>query len=102
MKNLLLLSAAFCFSLGASAQFAGGAGTSNDPYQIENAEQLQAVNDFLTSHFILTEDIDLEGVVWNPIGTFTGVLDGNGHSINNLLIENGNSGNGLFTRMNTP
>lgn len=102
MKQLFLLSALFCISFSASAQFAGGTGTSNDPYQIENAEQLQAVNDFLTSHFILTEDIDLEDVVWNPIGSFTGVFDGNGHSVNNLRIENGNSGNGLFTRMNTP
>jgi hypothetical protein len=84
--------------------FAGGTGTSADPYQIATPEQLDAVRDYLANHFILTADLNLDvapyndGEGWQPIGTyvgwedpantpFTGSLDGNGHSIVNLLIN---------------
>ena len=67
------------FTMNASAQFAGGTGTESDPYQVATAEQLQAVNDFLSSSFVQTEDIDLTDIVWKPIGTFTGHYNGQGH-----------------------
>ncbi|MHB1351039.1 MAG: Lcl domain-containing protein [Desulfobulbaceae bacterium] len=78
--------------------FAGGTGTVADPYQIATSEQLDAVRDYLASHFILTADLDLDvapyndGEGWEPIGTyvdmpFTGSLDGNGHTINGLFIN---------------
>ncbi len=50
---------------------------------------------------ILMADIDLSGYSngtgWNPISTFTGIFDGNGHTIRNLTI-NDSTGNykGLF------
>ncbi|MBN2661963.1 MAG: hypothetical protein JXR54_11900, partial [Tannerellaceae bacterium] len=86
-----------CFS-----QFAGGSGTIEDPYQIANAEQLNQVRNYLTSSFIQVTDIDLGvapwniGEGWDPIGdydpwdpskSFRGNYDGNGYTINNLLIE---------------
>ena len=95
----------FGVAMSASAQFAGGTGTETDPYQIETAEQLQAVSDYATSYFVLNNDIDLADVTWTPIaagGAFTGNFDGNGKTVSNLVIENGNSGLGLFSRVNTP
>lgn len=82
--------------------FAGGDGTLDDPYQVETAEQLNAVRDYLDNHFIFIADIDLapykSGEGWEPIGTFvdwdhpdnapfTGSLDGKGHTITNLFIN---------------
>ena len=43
-------------------------------------------------NFVLTSDIDLGGYQWTPIGdkerAFTGIFDGNGHTISNLSYEN--------------
>lgn len=84
------------------AQFAGGTGTVEDPYQIANAEQLNQVRNYLTSSFIQTADIDLgvapwnEGSGWDPIGdydwvdpskSFRGNYDGNGFKISNMYIN---------------
>lgn len=92
--------------------FAGGDGSVGAPYQIETAEQLDAVRDYLNANFILIADIDLdiapynEGEGWEPIGTyvdwavndpFTGNFDGNGHIISGLFIDRpGSSVLGLF------
>lgn len=75
------------FAMNASAQFAGGTGTESDPYQVATAEQLQAVNDFLTASFVQTADIDLSEMVWKPIGTFTGHYNGQGFAISGLTIR---------------
>ena len=77
--------------------FAGGTGTSGDPYIIKTARQLALlaykVNTFQTgyasAYYKLDKDIDLCGKAWTPIGTtngndtlfFTGHFDGNGKSI---------------------
>ena len=43
-----------------------------------------------TAHYRLTRDIDMEGKIWNPVGNgespFTGILDGNGFKISNLVM----------------
>ncbi|XID90427.1 S-layer homology domain-containing protein [Paenibacillaceae bacterium WGS1546] len=77
--------------------FAGGAGTEADPYGIETAEQLDAVRQYLQSHFKLNNDINLnvapynQGEGWQPIGTyrdnFKGSFDGGGHTITGLTIN---------------
>ncbi len=75
-----------------------GSGVSGDPYIITNADELNAVRQDLTAHYLLGNDIDLsasivwnDGLGWNPIGTsaagFTGVFDGNGFAIENLTIN---------------
>ena len=90
--------------------FAGGKGTKDDPYQIATGSQLayfaQRVNaeeygeKYADTYFELTEDIDLGGKEWTPIGytaadlimggheyfVFSGNFDGNGYTIKNLTI----------------
>ena len=82
--------------------YAGGTGTSDDPYQIATAAQLaymaQECNEGTYNnkfnYFKLTADIDLQGLEWTPIGewskAFKGVFEGGGHVITNLKVNNGN------------
>lgn len=108
----------------AAAFFAGGTGSNDDPYQISTAEELalfeKLVNQgsvyFNSASYKLTNDIDLSGRLWNPIGKngyrtegelpewagegiaavylgrlesiyiFKGEFDGNGHTIRNANI----------------
>lgn len=72
--------------------FAGGDGSMNNPYQIANAKQLNAIRNGLSAHYVLIDDIDLSAYSpWVPIGTgntgFTGSLNGQGHTVSNLLIN---------------
>jgi hypothetical protein len=82
--------------------FAGGAGTSVDPWQVATAAQLDKVRNYLDGHFVLVSDIDLggaggafanAGAGWEPIGgdtlgdPFTGTFDGGGHLIRGLYIN---------------
>ena len=87
--------------------FAGGTGTENDPWRIENAEQLaylaQQVNngtDYERQHFLLVSDLDLNGKEWTPIGTggksFWGGFDGGGHTITGMTITGDRDYVGLF------
>ena len=92
--------------------FAGGSGTENDPYQIDDGAQLaylaSEVNKDQTyenSYFVLTADIDLANHDWTPIGNsfsdalfggtdyslFAGNLDGKGHTIFNISIGTENA-----------
>jgi hypothetical protein len=92
-----------------SASYAGGVGSSSDPWQIETAEQLiriSAQSADWDEYFVLTEDIDLLGCEWTPIApgfgdSFSGVFDGDGHLITGLSINLPSSGLvGLFGRIN--
>lgn len=75
--------------------FDGGDGTPANPYQISRLDQLQAIQEFPDSHFILMGDIDASdtstGEGFNPVGDnttpFTGSLDGNGFVISDLTIN---------------
>ena len=108
---LLALCMAFSLCVAASAEaspYAGGSGTEEDPYQIATAEQLlalsAAVNDgsaggYPGAFFVLTADIDLKDIPWQPIGhmdltdmsnyscMFMGTLDGQGHTISNIYFR---------------
>lgn len=98
----------------ASSKFAGGSGTASDPYLISNETQLLAVNNNLTAHYRLTNDIALSNYEWIPIGgyfngsesdVFNGTLDGNGYSISNLQryadisVKNDRIYFGMFSRI---
>jgi The GLUG motif. len=114
MKKLLLVLLALALALGLcaasaeSAPYAGGSGTEADPYQIATADQLaalaSAVNDGSANgypgvFFALTDDIDLAGIEWQPIGhldladqsnmscMFMGILDGQGHTVSNMTFN---------------
>lgn len=83
----------------AAAGFNGGDGTDQDPYQIATADQLNEVRNYLDSHFVLINDIDLsaydENHSWQPIGSdaaaFSGHLDGGKFKIVNLYVDNTDS-----------
>lgn len=80
-----------------------GTGTEADPYKISLPKQLAALatevnNGTYTGteqHFALQGDLDLSDYEdWTPIGStahpFTGVFDGQGHTISGLTINNNN------------
>lgn len=82
---------------GTAVAFTQGRGTKEEPWLIENAEQLaylaQQVNngtDYEREHFLLVSDLDLSGNEWTPIGTdgnpFWGGFDGGGHTITGMII----------------
>jgi hypothetical protein len=95
-------------------QFAGGNGTAEDPYQIADWYQLDNVRNYLSSYFIVINDLDSnsigytelasttahEGKGWQPIGSsppFVGSFDGQGYEIRDLFIDrSGESDVGLF------
>ncbi|MHC4460525.1 MAG: GLUG motif-containing protein [Planctomycetota bacterium] len=92
----------------------GGTGEPNDPYLIYTAEQMNAIgadSNGWDKHFLLCADIDLSGFTgtsFNIIGyfvdwfspdnkPFTGVFDGNGHTISNFTYNStGTDHIGLF------
>lgn len=101
-----LIPCAACNPLLAGAgSYGGGNGTEDNPYQIYTAEQMNAIGadpgDW-GKNFILMEDIDLseyKGETFNIIGSYTdnsnnnpfsGVFDGNGHTIKNFSYTSTN------------
>ncbi len=49
-----------------------------------------------TGNFVLTKDLDFSGVEMTPINNFSGVFDGNGHTISNVTINKGTGNYGGF------
>ncbi|MEQ1407292.1 MBG domain-containing protein [Neorhizobium sp. Rsf11] len=100
------------FRLGTGTTFlraTGGDGTSATPYQIVDVFGLQglASASLLTEDFVLVADIDASGSSsWNSgagfasIGeattSFTGSLDGDGHTISGLVVNRPTTDAGLF------
>lgn len=101
----------------AANSYAGGDGSIDNPYQIATAEQLamlaKEMNESSTQysgmHFQLTQDIDLSGHRWIPIGmtdwsgpgssiSFSGYFDGNNKKITGLFVDESEKGHhaGLF------
>lgn len=69
-----------------------GSGIEEDPYQIENEEDLSNIRESLSSYYILINDIYITQENWNPIGShprnhFSGHFDGQGYSIYGLNIH---------------
>ena len=88
--------------------FSGGTGTKEDPYLISSGAELKylyyEVNaDDSSYYYKLTNSIDLNNVLWEPIGqkySFKGHFDGNNHYIYNLNIQSSNTNYyGLFGRV---
>ncbi|MEE0762082.1 MAG: bacterial Ig-like domain-containing protein [Acutalibacteraceae bacterium] len=87
-----------------TTEFAGGTGTAVNPFKIATKEQLNNVRNYLSSNFVLVNDIEFtksdfqengkyynDGQYWAPIGTkanpFSGVFDGNGYTISGFKIN---------------
>lgn len=84
---------------GSIAQsFAGGSGTSVDPYIIKTGGQLLLMKDYSSSYFELANNIDLNNQNWLPF-EFNGSLDGRGCIISNLKIERSTDYQGLFSKI---
>ena len=82
-----------------------GTGTAEDPYQIGTANDLLTLSayasdsDFGSASYILTNDIDLEGYGFSPIGgemPFRGSFDGGGYTIYHLNVNTDQTNAGLF------
>ncbi len=108
----LLLSLCNFMPLRASAETTEGEDVNSQEYiEIRTIEDLYCINNDLTANYILMNDIDLteatavggdwdyDGRGWNPIGSnnvygataFSGIFDGNGHTIKGLRIDLNNS-----------
>lgn len=85
--------------------FAYGSGTPEDPFLVSTARQLDNVRKVPYACFKQTADIDITGYSpsghgWEPISDFTGVYDGNMHSIKGLTVNLSQTDEvGLFSRM---
>lgn len=66
--------------------FAGGSGSSSNPYLIKTGGQLLLMKNYGKSYFKLMNDIDLANISW-PSLELSGHLDGNGYKISNLSIS---------------
>ena len=71
----------------------GGTGTVDDPIRINSANDLLSfanrVNGGETSLCArLMKDVDLKDVAWPVMKNYSGVFDGNNHTISNMLINN--------------
>ena len=78
-------------------------------FTINNINQLaglaklvnNGVDNFSGKTFTLANDIDLNNLAWNPIGTssaapFAGTFNGNGKTVSNLMVVGDNGNAGLF------
>jgi hypothetical protein len=128
---LCITAITFMTPFTSAAEFAGGTGEPNDPYQIATAEQLISIDsdpNLLDKHFVLINDIDLDpnlpgGRVFDraiiapcegrkgpsrgepefPEGTtFTGSFNGSDYTINNFTLDSDrNDYMGLFGVINS-
>lgn len=76
------------------------------PIVISNLSDLQAIQNNLAGYYILGANIDAAGFSFTSIGSaanlFTGIFDGQGHTISNLTINNvSNTATGLFGEIGT-
>ena len=88
-----------------TTEFAGGFGTEGSPYLIKTKYHLNNVRKYLDAHFNMIADLEFtdadfaeggdfynDGAGFEPIGTnfdnsFTGVFDGDGHTVKNLYVN---------------
>ena len=57
-------------------------------YEISTPEEFQAIETNMAGHYYVTKDINMENFNFIPIKkTFTGTIDGQGHTISNLKIN---------------
>jgi hypothetical protein len=92
-RVLVITCLVFCSSSSLFA-YSGGSGTESDPYQIAAVSDwndlMNTASDW-NKHFIMTADVNLQGIPLIPVGrnwpNFNGVFDGNGHIIRNADIN---------------
>lgn len=114
-NNGTIIGGTFSGGITGAPALATGSGTETDPYRIGTAEGLKWFRDKVNNATKepdtkicaeLTEDIDLNGEAWTPIGIgdafyartppYSGTFDGKGHTIKNLSIDSSAHYVGLF------
>ena len=91
-RRIILILCLILQSSALSAEFSDGTGEPNDPYLISTADELNSIGQnpgLMNAHFKLINDIDLTDIDFFIIGNepllpFTGVFDGNNHTISNF------------------
>ncbi|MDG5766031.1 T9SS type A sorting domain-containing protein [Balneolales bacterium ANBcel1] len=102
----LLVSVCIVFAAPtAPAQFSGGDGSMEQPWQISSAAELAEMRSYRDGHFIQIDDISLAigplDQTWIPVGDsdepFTGSFDGGGYLIEEMTVYDPNTNyQGLF------
>ena len=95
-KILVIAGVVLCLFSSAFA-YSGGSGEPNDPYRIaavSDWNDLMNTSADWNKYFIMTADVNLQGVALTPVGRdydtpFTGVFEGNGHIIRNVTVYGG-------------
>lgn len=82
-------------------KFQGGKGTATDPYLIATVGDLLQMKGDLDACYKLVADLDMSKMptAWTPLNGFNGKLDGDGHSISNLIINSNLTQVGMFGNM---
>lgn len=105
MIKIIIVCVTFYFCLSAQAEYGGGTGEPNSPYEVNDLAHLQYLSGNYWNWdkcFVLTADIDAPpdsnvGLIGNYFVRFTGTFDGRGHVIRGLHIDSNSLGwFGLF------
>ncbi len=82
----------YCVGKTGNSPYAGGAGTSGNPYTLCTPAQFLAMASNLGSYFELRDNIDFTGTSFTPIGNsssaFTGTFDGKGFEVRSITYSN--------------
>ena len=93
MKKIISVLISISLLLMSVPAFAiSGTGTEANPYLISSVSDIAKIHDDLDGYYKLTNNIDMSGVTFEPIGNenegaFTGTIDGAGYTISNLNIN---------------
>jgi hypothetical protein len=95
LQSVTASAAPTCGATGPDAAYAGGDGSTSDPFLITTVGQLLKLAGDSSNwgkHFEQTDDIDMRGCAWTPIGPasatpFSGTYDGGGNTILGLEID---------------
>lgn len=76
----------------------GGDGTAQNPYLVSTIGDMEQINANPAAAYKLAGDIDFSEYkkAWEPLESFTGTLDGDGHAISNLSVSTHDAHAGLF------
>ncbi len=77
-----------------------GQGTAADPYRIQTISDLRALAVYPSAFFSLENDLDYTGKNWMSVAEFTGMLEGNGHTIHGLNQPLINQNRGTLQNLN--
>jgi len=96
-RKVVILTVFILANVSFAGNYSGGSGTETDPYQIGTVSDWNDLMNTPTdwdANFVMTADINLQGVPLIPVGNdingtylyFRGIFDGNGHIIRNATI----------------